>query len=244
MKALILAAGRGVRMGELTAERPKPMVEILGKPMLERIMLNLKAAGAGEFYIVTGYRADVIESYFGDGSNWGLKIHYLRQEVQDGNARAIGLARKVIGGDPFFLACGDIMMHPANYKRVREEYTRHPSDLQLTVVELEDVSAGSSVVFDATGLVTEIEEKPAPGTEKSKWNSAALFISRPSIFSYLAKVPKSPRGEYELTDAIQAMIADPQCLVRAVKLQGYWGDIRNADELARMEETMRGDSKL
>jgi len=111
-------------------------------------------------------------------------------------------------------------------------------------VELEDVSAGSSVVFDESGAVLEIEEKPAPGTEKSKWNSAALFVARPALFPYLAQVPKSPRGEYELTDAIQAMVADPQCVVRAVRLQGYWGDVRNAEELAKMEETMRSESGL
>ena len=84
MKAVILAAGKGTRMKELTSELPKPMLRIQGKPILEHIVDGLKAAGIREIFIVTGWRADVIERYFGDGNRWGMKIQYGRQVVQDG----------------------------------------------------------------------------------------------------------------------------------------------------------------
>src|SRR6266511_2137505 len=88
MKAVILAAGKGTRMKELTNEVPKPMLRVQGKPILEQIVQGLLSAGIGEICIITGWRAEVIESYFGDGSRSGAKIGYARQLVQDGTGKA------------------------------------------------------------------------------------------------------------------------------------------------------------
>src|SRR3954464_11057898 len=82
MKAVILAAGKGTRMRELTNELPKPMLKVQGKPVLEHILEGLLTAGIREIFIVTGFRAEVIENYFGDGSKWGARIAFGRQVVQ------------------------------------------------------------------------------------------------------------------------------------------------------------------
>jgi NDP-sugar pyrophosphorylase family protein len=87
VKAVILAAGKGTRMKELTNELPKPMLKVRGVPILEHIALGLKSAGVRQIFIVTGFRADVIEDYFGDGSRLGLHIEYGRQLVQDGTGK-------------------------------------------------------------------------------------------------------------------------------------------------------------
>src|SRR5438128_12578177 len=84
MKAVILAAGKGTRMRDLTNEQPKPMLKVQGKPILEHIVEGLLAAAIREIFIVTGFRAEVIEGHFGDGSKWGARIAYGRQPVQDG----------------------------------------------------------------------------------------------------------------------------------------------------------------
>ena len=97
MKAVILAAGKGTRMKELTASRPKPMIEICGKPMLEHIMVALRDSGIREFVIITGYLADVVETHFGKGESLGLHIHYIRQQVQNGTGRAFHLAKDLVG---------------------------------------------------------------------------------------------------------------------------------------------------
>src|ERR1044071_4876992 len=81
MKAIILAAGKGTRMRELTSELPKPMLRVQGKPILEHILEGLIAAGIREVFIVTGFRAEVIEEYFGDGSKWNVRIAYGRQVI-------------------------------------------------------------------------------------------------------------------------------------------------------------------
>src|SRR6266545_3702515 len=87
MKAVILAAGKGTRMGELTQELPKPMLKVRGKPILEHIILGLAGAGIRNVFIVTGYRAETIESYFEDGRKLGVLIAYGRQAVQDGTGK-------------------------------------------------------------------------------------------------------------------------------------------------------------
>src|ERR1041384_1298169 len=126
VKAVILAAGKGTRMKELTAELPKPMLKVQGRPILEHILLGLKSAGVREVFIVTGWRADVIESYFGDGSRWNMKIQYGRQMVQDGTGKAPELAREFVGPSPFILTYGDILVRPETYqqmiKRWSEDY--------------------------------------------------------------------------------------------------------------------------
>src|SRR5689334_14110650 len=97
MKAVILAAGKGTRMRELTNELPKPMLKVQGKPILEHIVKGILAAGVKEIFIVTGFRADVIENYFGNGEKWNAKIVYGRQVIQDGTGKAPELAKEFIG---------------------------------------------------------------------------------------------------------------------------------------------------
>src|ERR1041385_7509330 len=103
MKAVILAAGKGTRMKELTSELPKPMLRVQGKPILEHIAEGLKSAGIRDIFIVTGWRAEVIEEHFGDGSEWGLQVEYGRQLVQDGTGKAPELAKAFVGADTFLL---------------------------------------------------------------------------------------------------------------------------------------------
>ena len=118
MKAVILAAGKGTRMGELTNEVPKPMLRVQGMPILEHIVNGLKSAGVRKIFIVTGFRADVIEDCFGDGAKWGVKIQYGRQLVQDGTGKAPELAQEFVGASPFILTYGDILVKPETYARI------------------------------------------------------------------------------------------------------------------------------
>src|SRR5689334_14942962 len=116
MKAVILAAGKGTRMRNLTNEIPKPMLRVQGKPILEHILQGILAAGIREIFIVTGFRAEVVESYFGEGSKWQAKITYGRQLVQDGTGKAPELAKQFTGSCPFLLTYGDILVKPETYQ--------------------------------------------------------------------------------------------------------------------------------
>src|SRR4029079_3508121 len=117
-KAVILAAGKGTRMRELTAELPKPMIEVRGKPVLQHIVEGLRQAGIARFLIVVGYRADVVKNFFGDGAAFGAQIEYATQVVQDGTGRVVELARDFAGASPFILGYGDILVDFSNYRRL------------------------------------------------------------------------------------------------------------------------------
>ena len=107
-KAVLLAAGRGTRMRDLTAELPKPMIKVRNKPVLLHIIEGLQAAGIKDFLIVIGYRGDVVKEYFGDGTCFGLRIKYATQVVQDGTGRVVDHARE-------FVCDGSIKDLPARF---------------------------------------------------------------------------------------------------------------------------------
>src|SRR5206468_7729092 len=117
-KAVVLAAGRGTRMRELTDEVPKPMIEVRGKPVLQHIIEGLRDAGIREFLVIVGYRADAVQKFFGNGSCYEAVIDYATQVTQDGTGRVVDLARDFVGDYPFILSYGDILVDPANYERV------------------------------------------------------------------------------------------------------------------------------
>src|SRR6266513_701138 len=108
-RAVVLAAGRGTRMRELTNDVPKPMIEVRGKPVLEHIVEGLRDAGVRRFLIIVGYHAETVRNFFGDGSRYNIEIQYATQVVQDGTGRVVDLARNFAGDSPFVLNYGDIL---------------------------------------------------------------------------------------------------------------------------------------
>jgi dTDP-glucose pyrophosphorylase len=230
-KAVLLAAGRGTRMRELTAEIPKPMIEVRGKPVLQHIVEGLRDAGVREFLIIVGYRADAVQNFFGEGSRYKIDIHYVTQVVQDGTGRVVDLARDFVGLSPFVLSYGDILVDPANYKQIVD--LPEGVEALISVTRGEDVSKGGAVFLNDEFELVDLREKSKPGELTSPWYNAGLYAFRPSIFDFTAKLKPSPRGEYELTDAIREM-AQSGKKVKALELIGEWADVRDPEILARL----------
>jgi len=230
-KAVLLAAGRGTRMRELTAELPKPMIKVRGKPILLHIVEGLQAAGIKNFLIIVGYHGDAVRSYFGDGTCFGLQIKYATQVVQDGTGRVVDLARDFVGQSPFVLSYGDILVDPGNYKAIAD--LADEVEAIVSVKQNEDVSKGGAVFVNERMEVTDIREKSQLGETTSAWYNAGVYALRPSIFDWTAKLQPSPRGEYELTDAIRDLA---QCgkKVKALELTGAWADVRDPEILAQL----------
>jgi dTDP-glucose pyrophosphorylase len=231
-KAVLLAAGRGTRMRELTDDLPKPMIPVHGRPILQHILEGLRTAGVTEFLLIVGYRADVVRSFFGDGTQFGVHVQYATQVVQDGTGRVVELARDFAGKDPFVLSYGDILVDPANYQRMVQLATE---EAILSVKLNEDVSKGGAVFVNERFELTDLREKPRPGEPTSPWYNAGVYTFRPSIFEHTARLEKSPRGEYELTDAIRTL-AQSGSVVQAYELQGSWADVRDPEVLAQLHQ--------
>jgi UDP-N-acetylglucosamine diphosphorylase / glucose-1-phosphate thymidylyltransferase / UDP-N-acetylgalactosamine diphosphorylase / glucosamine-1-phosphate N-acetyltransferase / galactosamine-1-phosphate N-acetyltransferase len=238
-KAVILAAGRGTRMRELTAELPKPMIDVRGKPVLQHIVEGLREAGIRVCLIVVGYRADAVQDFFGDGSRYNVAIQYKTQTVQDGTGRVVELAHDFVTGRPFILAYGDILVDPANYKRLVD--LSNDVDAMLTVTRGEDVSKGGAVFVNDRMELVDLREKSDRWSGLSQdavpFYNAGLYAFRPSIFEFTAKLQRSPRGEYELTDAIRDL-AQSGKKVKALELTGEWADVRDPEVLARLNSNM------
>ena len=232
--AVILAAGRGTRMKDLTEEVPKPMLPVAGRPLLEHIVLTLRSAGVERFVMITGYRAETIEDHFGDGARLGVEILYRRQEVRDGTARALLRARDAIGGRDFLLGWGDILAEPANYPALLDAFTSKRCDGVLAVNWVEDPCRGAAVYVNSDQRIERIVEKPPPGTATTHWNNAGIGAFRSALFEHAASVKPSSRGEYEIPDAITAMLA-AELRVYAFPLQGFWTDVGTPEDLARAE---------
>jgi dTDP-glucose pyrophosphorylase len=232
-QAVLLAAGRGTRMRELTADLPKPMIEVRGKPVLQHIVEGLRDAGVRRFLVIVGYRADAVQNFFGDGARYKIDIQYATQTTQDGTGRVVDLARNFVKDSAFVLAYGDILVAPENYKRIVD--LADDIEALISVTRGEDVSKGGAVFLNEKMELVDLREKSKPGEPTSPWYNAGLYAFRQSIFNFTAKLKPSPRGEFELTDAIRDL-AQSSKKVKALELTGEWADVRDPEILARLNK--------
>lgn len=237
MNGVLLAAGRGTRLGELTTATPKPLLEVGGRPIIVRIIEGLRDAGVNDITVVVGYLAESMEGALGDGSRWNVTLRCVRQIEVNGTATALKLARPYLGAGPFFAGWGDIVVDSANYPRVIEAAATTGSALAMNPVD--DPWAGGAVYVDDAMRVTRLVEKPAKGTSSTGWNNAGLFVLPPEIWRFVEALEPSPRGEYELPQAIAAMIHAGVPTI-GVPIEGPWFDIGTPDNLLAAREWFGG----
>jgi dTDP-glucose pyrophosphorylase len=217
-------------MRELTEELPKPMIPVRGKPILLHIIEGLRSAGVERVQIIVGYKAEVVRDFFGNGSAFGVAVEYATQVVQDGTGRVVELSREFVGDKPFVLSYGDILVAPANYSKLT---TLEDSEALISVKRNEaEMAKGGCVVVDDQMCLTDLIEKPE-GKPPSPWYNAGVYSFKPSIFEFTARLQRSPRGEFELTDAIRGL-GQASGRVRAVELSGDWADVRDPEVLAQL----------
>lgn len=217
-------------MRELTEELPKPMIPVRGKPILLHIIEGLRSAGVERVQIIVGYKAEVVRDFFGNGSAFGVAVEYATQVVQDGTGRVVELSREFVGEKPFVLSYGDILVAPANYSKLT---TLEDSEALISVKRNEaEMAKGGCVVVDDQMCLTDLIEKPE-GKPPSPWYNAGVYSFKPSIFEFTARLQRSPRGEFELTDAIRGL-GQASGRVRAVELSGDWADVRDPEVLAQL----------
>ena len=218
-------------MRDLTEALPKPMLQVRGKPVLQHIVEGSRDAGLTNFLIVVGWRSEVVKEFFGDGSKLGVRIEYATQTVQDGTGKVVELAREFAGNDPFLLSYGDILIAPENYRRICAALA--DAETVVSVKRSDDVSQGGAVFVNEKFELVDLREKPKPGEPTSPWYNAGVYAFRSRIFDFIAKLERSPRGEYELTDAIRNLALAGK-KVQALELVGDWADVRDPEILAQL----------
>ncbi len=229
MKAVILAAGEGSRMRPLTYTRPKVMLPLANKPILEHLLSEVIKAGIGEFIFVVGYRDEQVRRYFGSGNKWGVKIDYCLQRKQLGTADAIGMVQSLTSGN-FLVMNGDAIM---SYKDIASLAGK--GDITICGKEVSD-TRDLGVVEVSEGRVVHIYEKVAkPPSNRA---NIGLYLFTPDIFDAIAKTPKSSRGEYEITDSLCLLIETGYHI--GYQETSYWLDCSYPWDLLSANESLLG----
>lgn len=224
-QAVILAAGRGTRLEELTTDKPKVMCEVRGKPILEHTLDKLRAAGVKKAVIVVHYKKEHIIEYFGD-SHDGMHIVYVEQKKMQGTADAVLTAQKHITDSLFLCLAGDVMFE----QQLLSKVLKHKKPV-ITVCEVPNPSR-YGVIEPDDGRVKRIVEKSL--TPPSNLANASIYLFPKTIFEACKKIEKSSRGEYEVTDAIQYLIDDGELFEYEIITK--WIDIGVKEHLAQAQE--------
>jgi NDP-sugar pyrophosphorylase family protein len=207
LQGVILAAGKGSRLHPITLKRSKAMLPILGKPIVERVMENICANGIKDFVLVVSQDDQDIVKYFSEESELEVNITFVVQKERLGMANALQCAAPSIHQDFVLSACDNL----APAKHVAELIERQQADeaihATLSLTHIDPASVGKTGIVElVNGRITHIVEKPRPEEAPTNIASLPLYVFTPRILDYLPQVPLSPRGEYELQDAIQVLI--------------------------------------
>lgn len=231
MRAVILAAGEGTRMRPLTENRPKVMLPIANRPMLEYIIDEVRRAGIREVTLIVGYKKEAVIDYFGDGSQFGVDIEYVVQERQMGTGHAFGMAAGAFDGR-FIALNGDVMVSAAHLKKLM----KRREDVVVTVKEVADPRPYGVIVADGGSVARIVEKSSEP---PSSLANAGIYLFSDSIFRAIGETRPSPRGEIEVTDSIQRLI-DAGKSVGYEVMEEEWLDVgRPWDLLAANELALK-----
>ena len=237
MKAIILAAGRGKRMSNLTTNTPKPMLLLWQKPILEYIILVLKKSGVEEIILVVGYKKDKIKKYFGNGQKFGVKIKYVTQSKQKGTGNAL-LETEKYAPKIFLLHWGDILIPSILYQKLIKAYKKEKADILSGLNRVKDPTIGGAVYLNKNNYLVKIEKSPKKGESKTHFNQAGISILNKKIFKYLKMIRRSKRDEYDIESAYNLMCQKE--LIKGYIFDKYlnknWVDIKDKKEYFRLQK--------
>jgi bifunctional UDP-N-acetylglucosamine pyrophosphorylase/glucosamine-1-phosphate N-acetyltransferase len=224
MKAVILAAGEGVRLQPITSIRPKHLIKVGGKPILEHCLNAIETSGIDEALIVIHYMGEAIRQYFGDGEKFGLEIEYVEQKAVLGTGNAVSLAEPHVKDD-FLMVYGDLLFSADAVKTVIDLYKKEKAAVTMAVVSVENPEDYGVVELENEKHVKRIVEKPKHEEAPSNLANAGIYVFSTEIFDKIRETSASARGEWEITDAVSQLLKEKKTVL-AVKLsQDDWVDI-------------------
>jgi glucose-1-phosphate thymidylyltransferase len=227
MKALILAGGTGSRLRPFTYAMPKQLVPVANKPVLEHVLDKVRHLGVIEAGIIVNSWAPEIVAQLGDGSRFGLHLTYISQDQPRGLAHTVLIARDFLGTDDFVMYLGDSILTDSITKS-HEEFSAHRPAAHVVVTKVTDPRAFGVVEIDSEGTVLRLTEKPR--YPRSDLVLTGVYFFTLAIHRAVNAIRPGPRGELEITDAIQWLLTEGE-QVTASQYDGYYGDVGRVNDV-------------
>ncbi len=226
MKAVVMAGGEGTRLRPLTINRPKPMVSLVDRPVMQHIIELLKLHGITDIIITVQYLANVIQDYYSDGSAYGVNITYSLEEVPLGTAGSVKNAEHLLT-EPFLVISGDALTD-FNLSQIIEYHLSSGATATVTLTRVANPLDYGVIITDERGRIRQLLEKPSWGEVFSDTVNTGIYVFNPEIFSYIE------RGR--VTDWSKDVF--PRMLHRGDRLHGYiasgyWTDVGTIEEYMR-----------
>ncbi|QGV77493.1 glucose-1-phosphate thymidylyltransferase [Streptomyces ficellus] len=227
MKALVLAGGLGSRLRPFSHSMPKQLMPIANKPVLAHVMEDLRDLGVRDVGVVVGDRGQEIARALGDGSSLGVRLTYVHQDLPRGLAHCIAISRDFLGDDDFVMYLGDNLL-TEGVKDIADEFRALRPAAQVVVHPVPDPRAFGVAEVGDDGRVLRLVEKPR--TPRSDLAVIGVYFFTPAIHEAVAAIGPSARGELEVTDAIQWLVARGDD-VRASTYHGFWKDTGKVEDV-------------
>jgi mannose-1-phosphate guanylyltransferase len=219
LKGVILAGGKGTRMSPLTNLTPKPMLPLINKPFMEYFITRLKSFGVNEIILSTGYLPDFFNSYFGDGSKFGVKLICVTESAPLGTCGAVKNAEKYLGNEAFMVFNGDVLT-TLNLKNMISFHKSKKADITISLSPVEDPTAYGLVPVDKDSRVKEFLEKPSMEEISTNLINAGTYIIEPHIMGHV------PAGEnYSFERGLFPKILKLGYRIFGFATNDYWLDV-------------------
>ena len=244
MKGLILSGGKGTRLYPLTYTKAKQLIPVANMPVLFRVIESIRDAGITEIGIVTGDTDPEIREAVGRGGRWGVNITYIRQENPLGLAHAVKVSADFLGDDRFVMFLGDNVIE-GGISPLISEFANSDWNSQIVLTRIEHPEQYGVVELDADGNIIRLVEKPKD--PPSDLALVGIYMFDHHIMTAVNEIAPSPRGELEITDAIQWLVTQGY-RVRPYVHRGWWIDTgrphdmleANSLVLEEMDHTVEG----
>jgi len=230
MKAVVMAGGFGSRIQPLTHSRPKPMLPIMNKPMMEHTMMMLKDLGITEFIVLLYFKPEVIQDYFKDGSDFGIKITYIVPDDDYGTAGAVKLAQEAIGDENFIIISGDLVTD-FDFAKIFDFHKAKNSKLSIGLTSVENPLQFGVVIANEDDVIEKFLEKPSWGEVFSDTINTGIYIIEPEILDYI------PAGDnFDFAKDLFPLLMREGVPLMAHNLSGYWRDVGNPESYREVYE--------
>ncbi|NQU99375.1 MAG: NTP transferase domain-containing protein [Parcubacteria group bacterium] len=237
-KIVISAAGRGTRMGDLTKDIPKPLLEVKGRPFLYYLLENIKKAGFTEIIVVTGYKSEKVEEFLNKYDSNVQTVNQFEKlgEEKYGTACSIMSAEDLVGSESLISVYGDNLYSVKDLSKLRES-----NDDFCYVSGIEDKHPENyGVLISKNNFLVKIIERPREFY--TNLINIGFYKFTSEIFKIVEKVGKSERGEYELTDAVTYLAKQKKVKINIIK--DYWKDFGKPEDIKNLEEFIEKEYNL